>query len=508
MAPLIPVIVIVVRLVLLAANSKNGSSGAAAPSGPKRYSWTLISFAWCGAAFFWFSLALPAVIVPFMLAPRSVGDVLSVVTLAALAGLGGWLLFRPWSLLLLATRRGRPKLVYYLAYLLMLFPFRGDTRSGACLLATLALARRGKPTEAELAWIKERLAKETRTLGAFGAAYAMHLALTAKRARDAGDQVFADDLAEQARAIFGTVTYLSERGAPHCVRRVVWEYMALEDAGASDWCTLEGTPLKDLSPVARVLRDWAREWLLDQPAEAATTRLRRRLASPAIDSLFVRPREVVPATSAPVAWARARRTFIALASGKPVGPRRALSMLATYDALTHPECPDTILPEEIRTNEELVNTIHDEIAAAIAKPLLRIHVPLHAMQAHGPITARVYAHVETERFSALERALVDLERSKNDIWDGFGAWSSASRVRLAFRRLESSLGTPAAARVWSRFAHDYCNFGVSLSEEAYPRKRPLAHAIFNAIHGDAARFDDKVHLDQQQHNMKVTAGIE
>ena len=64
----------------------------------------------------------------------------------------------------------------------------------------------------------------------------------------------------------------------------------------------------------------------------------------------------------------------------------------------------------------------------------------------------------------------------------------------------------AGKTVWPHFVFVYGNFGVQLSEEE-PRMRPLAHAVFKCLHGDAVRLEDADNVKQQAHNMKVTAGV-
>ena len=69
------------------------------------------------------------------------------------------------------------------------------------------------------------------------------------------------------------------------------------------------------------------------------------------------------------------------------------------------------------------------------------------------------------------------------------------------------LGTPAAAEIYPRFVHLYCNVGVELSER-FPRMRPLAHAVFKCLSGEALRFQDAENVSQQAHNMHVTSGVD
>jgi hypothetical protein len=79
--------------------------------------------------------------------------------------------------------------------------------------------------------------------------------------------------------------------------------------------------------------------------------------------------------------------------------------------------------------------------------------------------------------------------------------------RIAFRRIEQTFGTAAAAQVWPEYGHVYCKLGV-LFAETRPRRRPLAHAVFESLRQDAQRFGDEAHAAQNTRNTLVTSGVE
>ena len=91
-------------------------------------------------------------------------------------------------------------------------------------------------------------------------------------------------------------------------------------------------------------------------------------------------------------------------------------------------------------------------------------------------------------------------------WRGtaYEEWTEATRIRLAFRRLEQGMGTPAARQAWPLYAGAAVRLGVSFSE-TFPRRRPLAYCIFHSLYNDAHRFGDVPNMRQQGHNMRVTS---
>lgn len=443
------------------------------------------------------------------------GEAISATTLLAaawkvvIAGAGATVLFFAWPLLRRLARRGRPKAVYYLAHFALVCPSTGETYSGACLLALLALAHRGSVTKDELEWIRTRLRKETRHFGTYATACGLHLALQARLAANEKRTSEAEEQWHRARFLLGTVTYVSDRGAPKPVRQLVWELLGLEDASLGRWGSLEAAPEKLLTPLARVLRDWVRDRMMKQPASPDVERRRRRLASPILDDLFQRPREVPPPETPAEMWSRARRNFVTLVRGGSIGPRHVLNVLATFDLLLHPKFEGSLLPPTVREDEELTNLVHDDIAKALTGPIAREGAPLFAMNAYGPISARVYQQVETLLLGEMERALLALQERANAglRQHAFNEWMEASYVRSVFRRIEMALGPDVAARVWPDYVLWYGNFGVQLSETA-PHRRVLAHTIFKALSGDAARFDDEANVKQQAHNVIVTSGLD
>lgn len=469
---------------------------------------------WTVALILWLSLSFVMTITIVVLFTTSAGAISRTTQLVAASmivvmGAGAAALFFAWPLLRRLARRGHPKVVYYLAHIAPVFPKTGETYSGACLLALLALAHRGSVTKDELEWVRTRIGKETWHLGTYATACALHVALQARLAANENRTSEAEEKRRLARILLGTVTYASESGAPKPVRQLVWELLGLEDASLGHWGSLDVPPEKLLTPLARVLRDWVRDRLMNKPASPDLERRRRRFASPVLDDLFERPREVPPPESPAEMWSQARRNFATLMRGGSIGTRHALNVLATFDLLLHPQFEGTLLPPTVREDEELTNLVHDEIAKALTGPIARECPPLFAMNAYGPISARVYQQVETLLLSEMERAFVALEHRANAglRQDAFSEWMEASYVRSVFRRVEMALGPDVAARVWPDFVHWYGNFGVQLSETA-PHRRVLAHTIFKALSGDAVRFGDEANVKQQEHNVIVTSGVE
>jgi hypothetical protein len=420
----------------------------------------------------------------------------------------GCAFFFAWPILRWLARRGRPKLVYYLAHASLLFPRTGETYAGATLLAALALAHRGNLTRAELDWVSHRLVKQKATLGVFGAAYAMVQALQARLARDEGRQADAAMFAERARILFGTLTYVSELALPKGVETVVYEYLALDDCRCGMWGVLEIAPEKRVSTIVRAFRGWAREHLGMGEKDKKAARARKRVASPLVESLYARPTEARPPADAREAHVRACRDFLALQQGRPIGPRATMNMLTTFDVLTHPEASSTLIPEAIRGDEAMVEALHEELAATLAAAILPRGAPIFSMDGYGPISARVYQRLEADVRSALSRALdelVDLAERK-ERQDAAVEWLLVSRARAAYRKLEFTLGPDAAAQCWPQMRYAYGKFGVLLSE-TIPRRRPLAHAVFKCLAREAERFNDAESLARERNNMEVTRGV-
>jgi hypothetical protein len=506
MGPLIGIVIaLAIRGLLASRNGKGRSAPTTAQSG-RPMLWGLLLLGWIGFTIY-------AVTCTLMLL-----DVGAVVTLPAVlrcafelavTGAGACVLFLAWPILRRLARGGRPKLVYYLAQCALLFPRTGETHSGASLLALLALAHRGNVTKDELDWVQARLRKETHYLGTYATACALHLALRARLAADAEDLARSQEWSQHARIVLGTITYVSDNGVPDGVRQVAYELLGLDDARLGRWGSLEIAPEKSLTPLARVLRGWTRERLMDKPAEPKVARLRRRLATPTLDELFNRPREFSAPGGVDEVSLRVRRHFVTLVRGGAIGPRHILNLLGALDALLHPKFKETLLPAAVRDDDEIVTQIHEEVARTLAGPIAREGAPLFAMNGYGPISARVYQQVEAQLLGEMERALANLDartaaRVRND---PFSEWLEASYVRSVYRRLEHCLGPEAAAHVWPHFAFSYGRLGVRLSETS-PRMRPLAYAVFKCLSGEAVRFDDKENIKQQAHNMTVTSGVE
>ncbi len=486
---------------------KNGAPVAQTARGGGPLVWWLLLVAWLIFSIYALATALSLLVDGAVVTAATLLDIAWKVLVVAA---GACFFFFAWTILSALARGGRPKLVYYLARIALVFPSTGETRSGACLLALLALARRGDVTAAEREWVRARLRNEKRHLGTYATACALHLLLESRAARDEGRIGDAHQSLHRARILLGTVTYVSARGVPSAVRKIVWELLGLDDARLGHWGSLEIAPEKALTPVSRVLRGWTRERLMDKPAEPKVDRLRRKLTSPGLDRLFARTNESLRPDGARAMWMRAQRHFRVLVLGGSIGPRHVMNVLATFDVMLHPEFPETMLPEAIRTDDELVAGVHEEIAAALTEPILREGAPLFAMKAYGPISARVYQRVEAALFGEMERTLraLDMRTKAGHRRDSaFEEWLEASEVRSLYRRIEMALGPDAIGQVWPHFVFSYCNLGVQLAETA-PRMRPLAHAIFKCLSGEAVRFDDKENIKQQAHNMRVTAGAE
>lgn len=427
--------------------------------------------------------------------------------LIAATGIG--LLFFAWHPLAWLTRLGRPKLVHGLARGVLLFGYTDETHAGACLLAGLALAHRGNATREERAWLLAALERETRLLGTHATAYAVYLALEARAARDEGRGEQADLLAEQARLVLGTVTYFSPAAVRDVVRRCVYELLTLIEASRGMWGQVMGSPKELLPKAARLVRTWADE-RLKPPAEGALAKTRKkrteRTGSPHLDALFARKPEESEELTAADGYARACAIHRALVAGRAVGPRRVIFMLAVFDMLLHPEFPETALPEEVRKDEPLLESVYDEIAESIATTLVLQPVPFFALDRPGVISARVYQRLEAKLLNELSSALDALnERYRQGVRASLHEeLLETARVRGIYRRIEQCFGAEAVARYLPILVECYGNFAVGLSE-TWPRRRPLAYSVFNVLHGEARRFQHPGYVALQQKNMNVTS---
>jgi len=495
-------------IVLLVRALSSASSGTSTSAGSKSFSGTSRAVFWIMGLVGWATMILLTMLIASdCIASRAWHDVAWLASFALLDVVGACGLFFAWPILRAIARRGRPTLVYRLAHLSLIFPWTGETYAGATLLAGIAFAHRGAVTKKEVAWLQSRLEKETRFLGTFGAAYALIEALKAKRARDKHRTRAAVEHAQRARTLFGTLTYMSPRAIPKGVLRFAYEYLALDDARLGHWGGVLLAPKSDATTVVRALGGWVRD-REDEKPKPWEIRARKKLASPVVEGLFTRPKESTAPKDATEARAHLARDYHALLRGEPLGPRASLNLLALLDMFTHPEYPETLLPEEIRSDEALVDSIHDDLARSLQDAFLRIGVPIYALKNIGPISARVYQGLEAALLDELKTALDRCNEHKKlqHRRDAFAEWLEVSYVRAVYRRVEFTLGPEAAARVWRPFAYGYCNLGVLLSE-TWPRSRPLAFAIFRVLSLEAHRFKDEEQARQQLHNMTVTSGV-
>ncbi|AKU99390.1 hypothetical protein AKJ09_06054 [Labilithrix luteola] len=426
---------------------------------------------------------------------------------------GGGFLFFPWPLLVRLARLGRPKLVYVLAHLCLLFASSAETRAGACLLAGLALAYRGNATKAERDWLLSRLQTDDRLLGTHATAFALYLALESRAQKDEGNAEASFAWAEQSRLVLGTVTYFSSAAVPAGVRRQAYELLSLFEASRGQWGGIMGSPLESLGPTAHALRDWADEQFSPPPGAGTPPVKRKRPRKPngvaQFDALFARTRDEAESYSAAEAYAMACGIHRELLRGGPVGPRRAVVMLSIYDVLLHPECPDTMLPEDVRKDEALLESVYDDIADSIAKSLVHHPAPLFMLTQPGIVSARVYQRLESALTNELTSALTALgERHKRGVRTSLHEeLLETSRVRGIYRRFEQCFGPQAVAQYLPSLVEGYGNFGVSLSE-TLPRRRPLAYALFNVLHGEARRFQHADYITLYWKNMNVTSAID
>ena len=250
---LIGILIFVVRVM-----NRAGGKGIAAPSRPQ---WRRIVWGTCVAVW---GLGSLFVLIPawgFALSEKGGGPGAVVIAAGfslAFAVAGG-ALFSPWPLLHAIARRGHPRAACALTHASFAFFRTGETASVATLLAAVALARRGASTSAERAWLEARLRKPTPFLGTFAVAHAFACALEARALRDDGKTKEALEWEETARVLLGTVTYLSKAGIPEPVRRLAYEYLALDAAREGLWGGVQVPPGLSPAKAHRVLHDWASE---------------------------------------------------------------------------------------------------------------------------------------------------------------------------------------------------------------------------------------------------------
>jgi hypothetical protein len=496
---------LVVRAVVHVMNVKSGKAAPFVWPDPRRIFWSV-------AAVVAFSVAAMAVIVALaeLHDNPSPATVAAVVAYAAVAGILTLAFVRPWVLLSPLAKRGHFRAAYYAAQLSPLFFATDNTRGGALLLSGLALAHAPSCTPAQRAFLARRLAKERLGGAAYGAALAMWHALEARAARETGDAEGAIELEDNAWAIFGTVTYMSPKATPLPVRRLAEEYLALDSARRGQWGGVETAAstlqARLISPIGRALHAFVNEKLKGQPRAEEDAKVVRTLASPIVDRLFAREQRDAP-RDAVEARARAGQVYLTLIRREYVGPRMVLNMLGTYDLLLDPAFPDTVLPPEIRDDAELVSGVQDSVAESIAEALAPMVAPLHAMSGYGPISARVHARLETALFQDVNRHFkrLDDRRAEGTRLDARAEWIDVSLVRARYRRVQNTLGDAAAARLQQQLAFSYGNLGVDMCNKA-PRRRPLAHAIFHTLYGEAVRTANQNSVALQAKNMRVTEG--
>jgi hypothetical protein len=405
------------------------------------------------------------------------------------------------------ARLGRPRTAFVLAHVLFVFGRTDETFSGAVLFAALAIAHRGAPAPGEIEWLRSRLVRSKRAYGVFGCACAVVHLLEARAARDAGRSADAEEASLRARAILGTLTYTSNAATTRTVKRLTNELLALLHSSRGEWAHVSTLPDEGVNSLALALRGYANERLAGAPRSEKTSRARRRVGARTIDELFARP---PPSQSAPIddVLVRGRAAFLALGRGEPVGFNSRMMMLVAFDALLSPEFERTAIPADARANADLVAAMQEEAASAITALLLANPPPIGALGRFGPVSARVHQKLESALFDELSRVVSGLRERAKQHWryDPYREWVDVSMTRVAFRKIEQTFGPAASAQVWPSYAHAYCNLGVQLSETE-PRRRPLAHAVFESLRRDAERYGDKAQLEQQRHNTRVTAGI-
>jgi hypothetical protein len=505
--PIVWLVILLIRVFSSSATTVTGSSTA--PVGFTGVVRFMIGFAWGVLSLFAIGQLVHVIDTPSIATMGLFGA-----ETATLAGLGAWLFF-PWPILRKLSRDSNPKLVYWLTRFSFVFAFTGETRAAAILLAALTAAHQGIAPKDLRHWLWSLLKSEDSDLGTFGAAFGLLEALEAGAARKKNKLEKAHFHAERSRWLLGTVTYMSPRGVPAPVLALVYELLDLDSAERGMWGGID-TPDANLTELTRAMRDWTKVHLEPNGDKKAADKSRAHAASPLLESLYARPRDVPNPPDAKHARSRACFDYLALSRGEPIGVRASLNLLITFDMLLHPGSPDTLLSPEIAGDEETMNAVHDDVAEELARALYRSPgVPIFALASPGPISSRVYAKLEVLLLADLEREFAAMIEGNKAHPQGFGRvlargdalaeWLDASRVRGLYRRVQFSLGDPAAQQVWPRLMFAYCNYGVKLSEH-WPRRRPLAHAVFNCLYGEALRFQDLDRVNLLGKNKSVTAG--
>lgn len=417
----------------------------------------------------------------------------------------GFCFYLPWIILMRVAKSGNPKRAYYLAHALRFSYPTGEPYGAACFCAALAIARRGAPTRAKLDWIAFRLAKETRALGLFGSALALTQALEGRLAKDEGRDRDAEDFQDRARTLFGTTTYLSSAAIPRAVRIFANEYLALDSATRAEWGALESVEKQNLSQTVRALRSWSQKNLLKwEPKDDWLTRRAAKL--PIAEALARREDDEPKQIAEAELFARMSRDYIALLKGERLSPRVVMNLLQALDIFFDVRSPACRFSPELKSDEEAIAEVDDAIADGVFEALRSRGVPIFALKMHGAISARVYQKLETRVVGELNAALASVRERTVRMIRGTNReeWLDVSRVRAHFRRVEYTLGTPAAGALANALIFNYGNFGVMLSE-SIPRRRPLAHAVFHVLRNEAGRFRHIDALARENKNMQVTS---
>ncbi|MEO7112013.1 MAG: hypothetical protein ABI183_16335 [Polyangiaceae bacterium] len=417
----------------------------------------------------------------------------------------GFLFFFPWLALMNLASGGNPKRAYYFAHALRFSYHSAEPYGAACFSAALAIARRGAPTRNELDWIQKRLTKETRALGLFGAALGLTQALEGRLAKDEGRHRDAEDFRERARVVFGTITYLSKAAVPRAVRIFTNDYLALDSAARGEWGGIESVEPRSLSQTTRALRGWLRKNLL-KPDAKPDWRTRRAAKSPIARALAGRedrePRDI----QTDALFARMNRDYVALLKGERLPPRAIMNLLHALDLFFDSRSPVCRLSPELVADEEALAEVGNAIADSVFEALRSRGAPIFALKTHRAISARVYQKLESAVMGDLNAAMAAVRERTVRFMRGTNRdeWLEVSRVRALYRRVEYTLGTPAAGSLVNVLLFNYGNFGVMLSE-SIPRRRPLAHAVFHVLRNEAGRFHNIDALARENKNMVVTS---
>jgi hypothetical protein len=484
--------------------SRKNKSGARPPLLWRTLRWALIAI-FLGSAILFTAGALVASLTSAERQPSTIAfDCALFIAFATV----GFLFYFPWITLMRVARSGNPRRVYYLAHVLRFSYSTAEPYGAACFCAALAIARRGKPTRAELDWIALRLAKETRALGLFGSALALTQALEGRLAKDEGRDRDAEDFRERARMLFGTTTYLSNAAMPRAVRIFANEYLALDAASRGEWGALESVEKRNLSQTVRALRSWSQKNLLKW--EMKEDWLTRRAARLPIATALAQREDGEPKQMTETElFARMSRDYVQLLKGERLSPRVVMNLLQALDIFFDVRSPACKFSPELKADEAAIAEIDDAIADGVFEALRSRGAPIFALKMHGAISARVYQKLETCVVGELNAAMASVRERTVRMIRGTNReeWIDVSRVRAHYRRVEYTLGTPAAGALANALLFNYGNFGVMLSE-TIPRRRPLAHAVFHVLRNEAGRFKQIDALARENKNMVVTSRVD